>query len=94
MTHNDTWTIGDRTFNSRLIVGTGKYASIEQTREAIQLSDEPLLDELVQHLVANEYRINYAIERIVQSDQFRTIRGREFAMAGPAAAAETDRSTP
>ena len=29
MTH-DTWTVADRTFSSRLIVGTGKYASFEE----------------------------------------------------------------
>ena len=34
----DTWTIGKRTFTSRIIVGTGKYASIEQTRAAIEAS--------------------------------------------------------
>jgi thiazole synthase len=34
----DTWTLGARTFSSRLIVGTGKYASIEQTREALSRS--------------------------------------------------------
>ncbi len=30
--------IGDKTFNSRLIVGTGKYKSFEETREAIALT--------------------------------------------------------
>lgn len=30
--------IGTRTFSSRLLVGTGKYASMEQTREAIEAS--------------------------------------------------------
>jgi thiazole synthase len=35
---NDTWTLGDRTLRSRLIVGTGKYASIEETRAAIDAS--------------------------------------------------------
>jgi len=34
----DTWTVGPRTFTSRLIVGTGKYASIDQTRQAITRS--------------------------------------------------------
>ncbi|RMH37267.1 MAG: thiazole synthase [Deltaproteobacteria bacterium] len=38
MSHTDTWTLGNRTFTSRLIVGTGKYASIEQTRAAIEAS--------------------------------------------------------
>ena len=30
--------IGARTFNSRLLVGTGKYADLEQTRQAIEIS--------------------------------------------------------
>jgi thiazole synthase len=34
----DTWEIGGRTFSSRLIVGTGKYASFEQTRQALEAS--------------------------------------------------------
>ncbi len=34
----DTWTIAGRTFSSRIIVGTGKYASLEETREAIAAS--------------------------------------------------------
>jgi len=35
---SDTWKIGGREFNSRLLVGTGKYASFEQTRQALELS--------------------------------------------------------
>ena len=34
----DTWTLGERTFRSRIIVGTGKYASIDETRAAIAAS--------------------------------------------------------
>ncbi|HKA87132.1 MAG TPA: thiazole synthase [Haliangiales bacterium] len=34
----DTWVLGGRTFTSRLIVGTGKYKSIEETRAAIAAS--------------------------------------------------------
>jgi thiazole synthase len=34
----DTWTLAGRTFHSRLLVGTGKYASVEETRQAIDLS--------------------------------------------------------
>jgi len=34
----DSWKLGNRSFTSRLIVGTGKYASIAQTREAIAAS--------------------------------------------------------
>ncbi len=34
----DTWKVGDREFSSRLLVGTGKYADLDQTREAIEAS--------------------------------------------------------
>src|SRR5262249_48845866 len=34
----DTWSLGGRTFQSRLIVGTGKYRSVDETREAIERS--------------------------------------------------------
>ena len=33
--NNDTWKVGSREFTSRLLVGTGKYASLDETREAI-----------------------------------------------------------
>jgi thiazole synthase len=35
---SDTYTLGTHTFRSRLIVGTGKYASLEETRECIEAS--------------------------------------------------------
>jgi thiazole synthase len=34
----DSWSIAGRTFTSRIIVGTGKYASLDETREAIAAS--------------------------------------------------------
>ena len=34
----DTWTLAGRTLHSRIIVGTGKYASLEQTRDALAAS--------------------------------------------------------
>lgn len=34
----DTWKLGDKTLSSRIIVGTGKYASNAQTREALAIS--------------------------------------------------------
>jgi hypothetical protein len=45
---------------------------------AVQLSDEPLLDRMVDRLEADEFRIGRAIELIVTSPQFRQIRGREY----------------
>ncbi|MDO4906112.1 MAG: thiazole synthase [Lautropia sp.] len=37
-TTDDTLTIGNRTFSSRLLIGTGKYVDFAQTREAIDAS--------------------------------------------------------
>lgn len=44
---------------------------------SVQLSDQPLLDEMIQRLAANEYRVSVAIDAIVTSPQFRMIRGAE-----------------
>jgi thiazole synthase len=38
MAEVDTWTLGGRTFRSRIIVGTGKYASLEETAAALEAS--------------------------------------------------------
>ncbi len=35
---SDTWSVGGRRFQSRIIVGTGKYASLDQTRAALDAS--------------------------------------------------------
>jgi thiazole synthase len=34
----DIWKLGDRTFHSRIIVGTGKYGSLDETRAALAAS--------------------------------------------------------
>jgi len=34
----DTWTVAGRQFRSRLVVGTGKYKSLEETAQAIEAS--------------------------------------------------------
>ena len=34
----DSWSVGGRTFSSRLIVGTGKYKSFEQNAAAVEAS--------------------------------------------------------
>jgi len=43
----------------------------------VQLSDEPLLDDIQARLAAHEHRVGVAVESIVQSAQFRRIRGRD-----------------
>lgn len=46
---------------------------------AVLLSDQPLIDEMLKQLKANEYRVSTAVETIVLSKQFREIRGMEMA---------------
>ncbi len=43
----------------------------------VQLSDRPLLAEIEQRLAENDYRFSVAVGMIVQSRQFREIRGKE-----------------
>ena len=47
----------------------------------VQLSDQPLLTEIEQRLARNDYRFSMAVEMIVQSRQFREIRGRQAQLA-------------
>jgi hypothetical protein len=47
----------------------------------VQLSDEPLLEEMQSKLKKNDYRFSAAVETIVRSPQFREIRGRENQIA-------------
>jgi hypothetical protein len=48
---------------------------------AVQLSDEPLLDEMRQALEANDFRFSVAVETIIKSRQFGEIRGKQAATA-------------
>ena len=47
----------------------------------VQLSDEPLLEEMQKKLAGNGYRVSVAIDTIVQSPQFQQIRGRDSELA-------------
>ncbi len=49
---------------------------------SVQLSDEPLLDEIQAKLAADGHRVHVAIEAIVSSPQFRDIRGADAADDG------------
>ena len=44
----------------------------------VHLSDEPLLDEMMQRLERSNYRFSAAVEAVVLSKQFRMIRGNGF----------------
>jgi hypothetical protein len=60
-----------RTFNRKLL----GYA----LGRSVTLGDRPLLDKMLHALRINEYRVSAAIQTIVESVQFRQIRGRETA---------------
>ena len=47
----------------------------------IQLSDEPLLQEMQQQLQKHDYRFSAAVETIIRSRQFREIRGQDVEVA-------------
>jgi len=47
---SDTWSIGGKVFKSRLLVGTGKYASFEQTRQALELSGAEMVTVAVRRI--------------------------------------------
>ena len=55
----------------------GKLLGYALGRE-LQLSDRPLIDEMLNRLAENDYRFSIAAETIVLSDQFRMIRGKLF----------------
>jgi thiazole synthase len=60
----DTWTLAGRTFRSRLIVGTGKYKSIDETREAIARSGAEMVTVALRRLTlgTNEPTVMDAID--------------------------------
>ena len=45
---------------------------------SIQLSDKPLLDEMLLREKANENKVGIAIDMIIRSAQFREVRGRDY----------------
>ena len=50
--------IGDRTFSSRLIVGTGKYASFEETRDAIAASGAEMITLAVRRIELDKANVS------------------------------------
>src|SRR3546814_5623923 len=58
----DSWTVAGKTFHSRLIVGTGKYKSIEQNAQALEASGAEIIrsEEHTSEL-QSLMRISYAV---------------------------------
>jgi hypothetical protein len=45
---------------------------------SVQLSDKPLLDEMLAKLKANDHKVSVAIELIITSPQFQEVRGKDL----------------
>src|SRR5438552_3228897 len=61
----DTWSLGNRTLTSRIIVGTGKYASLEETRAALDASGAEIVTVALRRvdLTSKEPTVLDAIDR-------------------------------
>jgi len=61
----DTWKLGDRSFTSRIIVGTGKYASLDETRAALAASGAEIVTVALRRvdLASKEPTVLDAIDR-------------------------------
>ena len=62
---NDTWKLGARTLTSRIIVGTGKYASLDETRAALAASGAEIVTVALRRvdLASKEPTVLDAIDR-------------------------------
>jgi thiazole synthase len=61
---SDTWTLGTHTFRSRIIVGTGKYASNDQTRDALAASGAEIVTVALRRVdLASKHTVLDAIDR-------------------------------
>jgi thiazole synthase len=62
---NDTWKLGARTLGSRIIVGTGKYASLDETRAALDASGAEIVTVALRRvdLASKEPTVLDAIDR-------------------------------
>ena len=49
---SDIFKIGERTFNSRLIVGTGKYKDLQETADAVEASGADIVTVAVRRAVS------------------------------------------
>jgi len=52
--NSDTWTVAGRTFISRLIVGTGKYKSLEENAAAVAASGAEIVTVAVRRVTISD----------------------------------------
>jgi thiazole synthase len=63
-TATDSWSLGERKFHSRLIVGTGKYASNDETRDAIAASGAEIVTVALRRVdLSSKHTVLDAVDR-------------------------------
>ena len=81
----DSWKLGDRTFHSRIIVGTGKYASLDETRAALAASGAEIVTVALRRvdLTSKEPTLLDAIDRkkYVLRAEFETLQAAAHKLA-------------
>lgn len=68
--NNDQLLIGGRSFDSRLLVGTGKYRDLEQTREAIEASGAQIVTVAVRRTNIGQNRDEPNLLDVISPDKY------------------------
>ncbi len=58
MSNQDLFTIGSRTFSSRLLVGTGKYKDLTETAQAIENSGAQIVTVAIRRVNIGQKKVN------------------------------------
>ncbi|NNM52592.1 MAG: thiazole synthase [Pseudomonadales bacterium] len=67
---SDTWTLGTRTFKSRLLLGTGKYKTMEQTRLAVEASGAEIITAAVRRVNLGQHGSQDNLLDILPPDRY------------------------
>lgn len=66
----DTFTVGSRTFSSRLLVGTGKYKDLTQTGEAISTSEAEIVTVAIRRTNIGQNRDEPNLLEVISPDKY------------------------
>ena len=70
MITSDTLTIGQRTFSSRLLIGTGKYKDLEQTKQAVQASGSQIITVAIRRTNIGQHKDTPNLLDIISPKQY------------------------
>ncbi len=67
---DDCWRIGERTFRSRLLVGTGKYSDLNQTRSAVEASGAQIVTVAVRRTNLGQNQNEPSLLEVLPPDRY------------------------